>query len=78
MDCRGFWQVACGALIGLGLQVWFAVFRGREGYGAELLNCKYYLVMYQEMAVGNVEVICCITIIGIPFGKQFLKLQNCL
>ena len=39
----------------------------------------FYTLVYMWWIVEwTVELICCITIIGIPFGKQFSKLLNCL
>ena len=48
------------------------------GAGSFLLNIIWLIVSGIPMAVGNAVagLICCITIIGIPFGKQFFKIAK--
>lgn len=80
----------CITIIGIpiGLQcfkfAWLAFFPfGKEvvyGGGAVSLiaNIIWLIVSGIPMAVGNdlAGIICCITIIGIPFGKQFFKIAK--
>ena len=51
-----------------------------EGSGAVnfILNVIWFLVSGVELAVANLMIGCvlCITIIGIPFGKQFFKIAR--
>lgn len=48
------------------------------GTGAFLVNIIWLLLCGIAMAIGNalIGIILCITIIGIPFGKQFFKLAR--
>lgn len=43
-----------------------------------LLNIIWFIVSGVELAIGNIVLGCllCITIIGIPFGKQFFKIAR--
>ena len=43
-----------------------------------LLNVTWFLLSGIELAIGNflLGVILCITIVGIPFGKQFFKIAG--
>ncbi len=52
--------------------------RYEEGAGSFILNVLWFLFGGLEMAIGNflLGVLLCITIIGIPFGKQFFKIAG--
>ncbi len=43
-----------------------------------LLNVAWFLLSGMELAIGNflLGVLLCITIVGIPFGKQFFKIAK--
>ena len=49
-----------------------------SGAGSFLLNVIWFLISGLELAIGNflLGVILCITIVGIPFGKQFFKIAG--
>lgn len=49
-----------------------------SGAGSFLLNVIWFLVSGLELAIGNflLGVILCITIVGIPFGRQFFKIAG--
>ncbi len=51
---------------------------GDGGTVSCLLNIIWFLVSGLELAVGNLilGLLLCITIIGIPFGKQFFKIAK--
>ncbi len=51
---------------------------GDGGAVSCLLNIIWFLVSGLELAVGNLilGLLLCITIIGIPFGKQFFKIAK--
>ena len=48
------------------------------GAGSVLLNLLWIILFGWELALTNavIGVILCVTIIGIPFGKQFFKIAN--
>ena len=48
------------------------------GAGSFLLNVLWFLLTGWELALGNFLLGCllCITIVGIPFGKQFFKIAK--
>ena len=48
------------------------------GAGSCLLNAVWFLVSGLELAFGNFLLGCllCVTIVGIPFGKQFFKIAK--
>ncbi|WP_022766148.1 YccF domain-containing protein [Butyrivibrio sp. XPD2006] len=48
------------------------------GAGSVLLNLLWIILFGWELALTNavIGLILCITIIGIPFGKQFFKIAN--
>jgi uncharacterized membrane protein YccF (DUF307 family) len=48
------------------------------GAGSFLLNLLWMLISGLELALGNalIGIILCITIIGIPFGKQYFKIAR--
>ena len=48
------------------------------GAGSFLLNVLWFLLTGWELALGNFLLGCllCITIVGIPFGKQFFKIAR--
>ncbi len=52
--------------------------RYEGGAGSFILNVLWFLFGGLEMAIGNflLGVLLCITIIGIPFGKQFFKIAG--
>ena len=49
-----------------------------EGAGSFLLNVIWFIVSGLWLAIGNAVIGCilCVTIIGIPFGKQFFKIAG--
>ena len=49
------------------------------GAGSLLLNILWIILSGWELALGNAIIGCifCITIVGIPFGKQFFWNQSC-
>ncbi len=51
---------------------------GDGGTVSCLLNIIWFLVSGLELAIGNaiIGILLCITIIGIPFGKQFFKIAK--
>jgi uncharacterized membrane protein YccF (DUF307 family) len=48
------------------------------GAGSVILNLLWIILFGWELALTNVliGIVLCITIIGIPFGKQFFKIAN--
>ena len=48
------------------------------GPGSFLLNVLWFLFSGMELALGNLILGCilCVTIVGIPFGKQFFKIAG--
>ncbi len=48
------------------------------GAGSFIINVIWFIVSGWELALGNFLIGClfCITIIGIPFGKQFFKIAK--
>ena len=50
----------------------------KNGAGSFLLNLIWLIISGWELALGNaiLGVILCITIIGIPWGKQFFKIAK--
>ncbi|MBR6300035.1 MAG: YccF domain-containing protein [Clostridia bacterium] len=50
----------------------------KNGAGSFLLNLIWLIVSGWELALGNaiLGVVLCITIIGIPWGKQFFKIAK--
>ena len=48
------------------------------GAGSFLLNVLWFILTGWELALGNFLLGCllCITIVGIPFGKQFFKIAK--
>ncbi len=49
-----------------------------NGAGSFILNVIWFLVSGLELALGNflIGLILCITIVGIPFGKQYFKIAK--
>ena len=50
----------------------------RQGAGSFLLNIFWFIFGGLEMAIANflLGLVLCVTIIGIPFGKQFFKIAS--
>lgn len=68
----------CFKLASLSLNPFGKEVRYEGGAGSFLLNVIWFIFGGLEMAIGNFlfGVLWCITIIGIPFGKQFFKLAG--
>ena len=70
--------IQCFKLSSISLNPFGKVIRYEGGAGSFLLNVLWFLFGGLEMAIGNflLGVLLCITIIGIPFGKQFFKIAG--
>ncbi len=68
----------CFKLSSISLNPFGKEIRYEGGAGSFLLNVIWFLFGGIELALGNfvTGLILCITIIGIPFGKQFFKLAK--
>ncbi len=70
--------VQCFKLADLSLNPFGKEIRYEGGAGSFLLNLVWLIVSGIELALENfiIGLILCITIVGIPFGKQFFKLAK--
>lgn len=68
----------CFKLASISLNPFGKVIRYEGGAVSFLLNVAWFLVSGMELALGNflLGLILCITIIGIPYGKQFFKIAK--
>lgn len=68
----------CFKLSSISFNPFGKVIRYEGGAVSFLLNVIWFIVSGFELALGNflLGVILCITIIGIPFGKQFFKIAK--
>lgn len=68
----------CFKLSSISLNPFGKEVRYEGGAGSVLLNILWILFSGVELALGNamLGVLLCITIIGIPFGKQFFKIAK--
>ena len=70
--------IQCFKLSSISLNPFGKEIRYEGGAGSFLLNVLWFIFGGLEMAIGNflLGVLLCITIIGIPFGKQFFKIAG--
>ena len=70
--------VQCFKLSSISLNPFGKVIRYEGGAMSFLLNVLWFVFGGLEMALGNflIGLILCVTIIGIPFGKQFFKIAG--
>ena len=70
--------VQCFKLASISLNPFGKEIRYEGGAVSFLLNIVWFLVSGLELALGNfiLGLLLCITIIGIPFGKQFFKIAK--
>ncbi len=70
--------VQCFKLSSISLNPFGKEIENDGGAGAFLLNILWLVISGWELALGNAIIGClfCITIVGIPFGKQFFKIAK--
>ena len=70
--------IQCFKLSSISINPFGKEIRYEGGAGSFLLNVLWFIFGGLEMAIGNflLGVLLCITIIGIPFGKQFFKIAG--
>ncbi len=70
--------VQCFKLASISLNPFGKEVRYEGGAVSFLLNVLWFVISGWELALGNflLGLIMCITIIGIPFGKQFFKIAK--
>ena len=70
--------VQCFKLAGVSFCPFGKVIVPGGGAGSFLVNVLWFLISGLELAVGNalLGLLLCITLVGIPFGKQFFKIAS--
>ena len=68
----------CFKLASISLNPFGKEIRYESGSVSFLLNVLWFLISGWELALGNflLGLVLCVTIIGIPFGKQFFKIAS--
>ena len=68
----------CFKLSSISLNPFGKEIRYEGGAGSFIMNVFWFIFGGLEMAIGNflTGVLLCITIVGIPFGKQFFKIAG--
>ena len=70
--------VQCFKLASISLNPFGKEVRYEGGAGSFLLNIIWFFAGGSELALGNavIGLLLCITVVGIPFGKQFFKIAK--